>query len=192
MDLTDPTTVALLAAEGFEAAGHRYALYGGLLTAVYGEPRETRDADLAVVDVSVAAAGAALNALGVQASITFENVRFGGLLVSRLTVIASGPSTGLNTVDLVRPRSQRYAELAVRRAVVVPLRATRVRLLSLEDFILFKVLSTRERDVEDARTAIRRSGDALDEHLLTREIAALELELPDVDVRGRWTATQSA
>jgi hypothetical protein len=28
--------------------------------------------------------------------------------------------------------------------------------------------------------------------LLAREIAALELELPDVDVRGRWTATQSA
>jgi hypothetical protein len=144
------------------------------------------------VDVPVAAARDALSTVGVRASITFEHVRFGGLLVSRLTLIASAPSTGLNTVGLVRPRSQRYAELAVQRAVVAPLRATRVRLLSLEDFILFKVLSTRERDLEDARTAIRRSGDALDEHLLAREIAALELELPDVDVRGRWTATQSA
>ena len=51
MDLNDPTTVALLAADAFEAAGFEYALYGGLLTAAYGEPRETRDADLAVIDV---------------------------------------------------------------------------------------------------------------------------------------------
>lgn len=52
MDLNDPTTVALLAADAFEATGRAYALYGGLLTAAYGEPRETRDADLAVVDAS--------------------------------------------------------------------------------------------------------------------------------------------
>jgi hypothetical protein len=45
VDLNDPSTVALLAADGFETAGHRYALYGVLLTAVYGEPCETRDAD---------------------------------------------------------------------------------------------------------------------------------------------------
>jgi hypothetical protein len=43
-----------------------------------------------------------LSAVGVQASITFENLRFGGLVVSRLTLTAAAPSTGLNTVDLVR------------------------------------------------------------------------------------------
>lgn len=55
MDLNDPTTVALLTAEALDSAGFEYALYGGLLTAVYGEPRETWDADVAgLVDLAVA------------------------------------------------------------------------------------------------------------------------------------------
>ncbi len=84
MDLNDPTTVALLAAEAFEAAGHPYALYGGLLTAAYGDPRETRDAHLAVVDLPPSRARGALAAVGVQVMIAFENTTFGGLRVSRV------------------------------------------------------------------------------------------------------------
>ena len=49
MDLTDPTAAALRIAEAFDAAQTPYALYGGLLLAAYGEPRETRDVDLAVL-----------------------------------------------------------------------------------------------------------------------------------------------
>jgi len=64
--------------------------------------------------------------------------------------------------------------------------------LTLEDFIIFKVLSTRERDAEDARAAIRRSAGVLDEPLLEQEIARLADELNDVDVRGRWMAIRPA
>lgn len=190
MDLDDPTTVALIAADAFEAAGHEYGLCGGLLTAAYGEPRETRDADLAVIDVSAPQARDALAARGLRVLIAFENVRFGGLMVSRLTLLGSTSDTGLNTVDLVRPRSPRYASLAVGRAVVSTLRGRPVRVLALEDFILFKVLSTRDRDIDDARSALGRSGTALDASVLEGEIAALAAELPDIDVRGRWTAIQ--
>ena len=63
-----------------------------------------------------------------------------------------------------------------------------MRILTVEDFILFKVLSTRDRDVEDARSALGRSGAVLHEELLEGEIAGLATELVDVDVRGRWTA----
>jgi hypothetical protein len=191
VDLNDPTTVALLAADAFEAHGYAYALYGGLLTAAYGEPRETRDADLAVVDVSPAAARDALGRTGLRTLVTFEDVRFGGLFLSRLTLVGASPDTGLNTVDLVRPGSIRYARLAVDRAVVSPLRGTRIRVLTLEDFILFKVLSTRERDVEDARAAVRRSGDLLDRDSIASEIETLARELPDVDIHGRWSAVLS-
>lgn len=191
VDLNDPTTVALLAADAFEAAGHDYALYGGLLTAAYGEPRETRDADLAVVDVSALQAQRALDARGVRSLITFEDVKFGGLIVSRLTLLGATADTGLNTIDLVRPRSLRYAALAVTRAVASMLRDRRVRVLTLEDFILFKLLSTRERDLEDARSALGRSGAVLDAPLIESEIVNLAPELSDVDVRGRWTAIQT-
>jgi hypothetical protein len=190
VDLNDPTTVALLAAEALAVHGHDYALYGGLLTAVYGEPRETRDADLAVIDVSATDAQAAMTAAGLETLIAFERVSFEGLLLSRLTVLASASDTGLNTIDLVTPRSTRYARVAVERAVVSSMRDAPIRVLTLEDFIVFKVLSTRDRDLEDARAAMRRSGHALDARLLDREISALAAELPDVDVAGRWTAVQ--
>ena len=188
MDLNDPTTVALLAADAFEADGYEYALYGGLLTAAYGEARETRDADLAVIDVSAAQASHALTARGVRTLIAFEDVTFGGLTLSRLTLLETPSMTGLNTIDLVRPRSPRYAALAVKRAEVSTLRDRAIRILTVEDFILFKALSTRERDWDDARSALRRSEAVLDRTLLESEIVELAKELPDVDVRGRWAA----
>ena len=190
MDLNDPTTVALLAADAFEAAGQEYALYGGLLTAAYGQPRETRDADLAIIDLSAQDARQALHARGISTLITFEGVKFGGLIVSRLTLLGTTADTGLNTIDLVRPRSSRYAALAVKRAVVSTLRDEPVRVLTLEDFVLFKVLSTRDRDLEDARSALQRRGAALTTNVLEDELAGLATELSDVDVRGRWTAVQ--
>jgi hypothetical protein len=190
MNLNDPTTVALLAADAFSGPGHVYALYGGLLTAVYGEPRETRDADVAVVDLTAHQARAALSHAGVEALITFEGVRFGGLLLSRLTIIGVTSQTGLNTVDLVRPRSDRYAHLALQRASDATLRDRPIRVLSLEDYILFKVLSTRDRDIDDASHALCRSGALADHELLSNEVEALATELSDVDVRGRWAAVQ--
>jgi hypothetical protein len=190
VDLTDPTTATLLAVDAFRAAGHACAVYGGLLTAVYGEPRETRDADLAVIDVSAQDARDAIAATGVQVLITFENVTFGGLTLSRLTLLGIAPATGLNTVDLVRPRSARYAALAVTRAVTSTMRGRPVRVLALEDYILFKLLSTRGRDVEDAQAAMRRSRAALDRGVIEREVDTLAVELIDVDVRSRWAVIE--
>jgi hypothetical protein len=191
VDLNDPTTVALLAADAFEASGYRHALYGGLLTAAYGDPRETRDADFAIVDVSANEARRALDARGVRVLVAFDGVTFGGLLVSRLTLLGTSADTGLNTIDLVQPRSPRYAARAVSRAVVSTLRDVRVRVLTLEDFILFKVLSTRDRDLDDVRSALRISGAALHRSAVDEEVVTLSVELPDVDVRGRWAAAQT-
>jgi hypothetical protein len=94
VDLNDPTTVALLAAEAFAKSGFRHAVYGGLLVAAYGEPRETRDADFAVVELAAVDAARALRAAGVETQVAFEDVAFGGLLVSRLTLIGSQAFTG--------------------------------------------------------------------------------------------------
>jgi hypothetical protein len=38
--------------------------------------------------------------------------------------------------------------------------------------------------------AMRHSGGALDVDLLRAEIAALEIEIPDADVGGRWASVQ--
>ena len=185
MNLDDPTTVALLAADAFRRAGCSYALYGGLLLATYGEPRETRDADVAVADLDAATARAALQAVGIETDIGFEDVRFGGLTISRLTILGKAGDTGLNTVDLVRPRSRRFRSAVLDRVVTVRMRSAEVHIVTAEDFVVFKALSTRDRDLEDAATVLRRMGAGLDLAAIDREVALLAKELPDVDARGR-------
>ena len=188
MDLRDPTTAALVAAEAFEKAKLPYALYGGLLLAAYGEPRETRDVDVAVVEATAQQGCDALGRAGQDASITFEDTKFGGLLIARIALLGGDADLGLNTLDLVRPRSERYRDAAMGRAVEAPLRDRSIRALMPEDFVLFKLLSTRDRDIDDAASVLRRSRDVLDMDLVAREVAALAREIPDFDVRARYRA----
>lgn len=184
MDLSDPTTAALLVADALGRAGHPHAVYGGLALAAYGEPRETRDADLAVIDLTPDEVRRVLAAAGIETMVVFEGVRMGGLDVSRLTLLDAPGHTGLNTLDLVRPRSARYRREAVSRAISVPVRGRDVRVVTPEDFVVFKALSTRDRDVEDAASVLRRDGPRLDRALIEREVSALASEIPDFDVRS--------
>ena len=59
IDLNDPVAVLPAALQALERAGIEAAAYGGFALAVYGEPRETKDADLAVADVRAAQGEAA-------------------------------------------------------------------------------------------------------------------------------------
>src|SRR5688572_7720355 len=115
MNLDDPTTLALATSDALRRAGFRHALYGGLVLAAFGEPRETRDADFAVLDATATAASGAFTAARIEHRVTFEGVRFGGLSITRLTILPGPTDTGLNTVDLVRPLSDRYAAALLER-----------------------------------------------------------------------------
>ena len=186
MNLNDPVATALLAAEALDQAGQPHALFGGLLLAAYGEARETRDADIAVVDLTAEAARLALDAVGVRGLVTFDAVTFGGLSVGRVALLGGDADIGLNVLDLVRPRSARYRSAALARSIRVPLRDRTIRALTADDFVIFKSLATRDRDLDDAASVLRRSGDLLDFGLIEREVEALGLEITDWDVRSRW------
>src|SRR5262249_37618531 len=147
-DLNDPVAVLLAIANAFEKAGIKTAAYGGLALAAYAEPRETKDADLAVVGVDAKQGKKTLLSIGVEVTPAFDRNVFGGLLITRLTLI--GGSSQLNVADLVEPRSKRYAESALLRALDGTLRNNKLRILAPEDFIVFKLLSTIDRDLEDA------------------------------------------
>ena len=185
LDLDDPTAVALAIFRALSVRRIEAALYGGLALAAYGEPRETRDADFAVMAVAGAKAAEALTDLGVQPVLALDRVRFGGLHVSRITLAEGGGRAGLNMVDLVEPRSARFAAGALERALTGTLRGTAIRVLSPEDFVLFKLLSTRDRDLEDAGTVLRASDLALDRAFIDAEAVRLAAEIPDHDVIGR-------
>jgi hypothetical protein len=97
IDLDDPIALMLVAAAALEQSGAECAAYGGLALGMYGEPRETRDADFAVTSVDIERARLALADLGVDVVIAFSNVRFGGCDVSRLSLVGG---SHVNTVDL--------------------------------------------------------------------------------------------
>ena len=191
IDLNDPVAVLLAAFQALERAGVEAAAYGGLALAVYGEPRETKDADLAVAGgVSAAQGEAALRAAGFDVILAFDRMRFGGQLVSRLTLIG-GAAGSLNTADLVEPRSSRYAHEVLARSLTGSLRQEPLRVVSPEDFVVLKILATRERDLEDAVTVVRSLATRIDMKLIERELEALAIEISDHDVMGRWQRAQS-
>jgi hypothetical protein len=185
LDLNDPTTVALAISRALSARRIDAALYGGLALAAYGEPRETRDADFAVVGIAGRAAVEALGEIRASLILALDRERFGGLLISRITLAEGGGRSGLNVVDFVEPRSPRFGADALARAIAGSLRGETIRVLSPEDFVLFKVLSTRERDLEDAATVLRAPDLGLDLTLIDAEGLRLAAEIPDHDVAGR-------
>lgn len=186
LDLQDPIAVLLAVARALRSAGLNAATYGGLALAAYGDARETKDADLAVAGITGGQAESALSAAGFVVSLAFDRVRFGGNVVSRVTLLGGpGESKGLNMADFVEPRSERFAKKALARAIAGVLRGESVRVLGPEDFVLFKILSTRDRDIEDASTVLRALGSKLDARLIDEEAALLAKEIPDHDVAGR-------
>jgi hypothetical protein len=193
IDLNDPITVLIAAAEAFEKAAIPMAVYGGLALAAYGQARETRDADLAVAGTNAATGLAALKSAGLDALLTFDRVRFGGQHrhVSRLTLLG-GKDRSLNTVDLVEPLSSRYAALVLTRAITGTLRDRTVRVVSPEDFVVMKILSTRERDIEDAATVVRALGSDLDVAAIEREVVLLTSEIHDHPAEDRWQRAKAA
>jgi hypothetical protein len=182
IDLADPIAVLLAASDAMSRAGIRAAAYGGLTLGMYGEPRETRDADLAVASAD---ATAARDALGANVVITFTKIA-GGNTVTRLTLVGGGAH---NTVDLVEPRSRRYADATLTRALRGSLRGQELTVVTPEDFTVLKILSTRARDLEDAQSVIDTLGPKLDTVWIRSEIAVLANEIADVAGRSaslRW------
>lgn len=185
MDLDDPIALALGIAEALRAEGLPHALYGGLLLAAYGEARETRDVDIAMAHADAASVVGVLGArLGLRTVRAFDRRLFGGLVISRITLVEGDD---LNTLDLVEPRDAAYATRALRRALESTLRSRPIRVLTAEDFVLFKLLSTRERDLADAESVVRSLGPDLERELIEDEVSSLAAgSAAGQDVTARW------
>ena len=186
MDLNDPVEVALGISEILVAADIEHALYGALLLAAYGEARETRDADLAALSIEVEPVLSALRSAKIDAQVEFCDLRLGGLRASRIALFGTPADPGMNNLDLLLPMSERFAAAAMARSVATELRGRSIRVLTPEDFLLFKVLSSRDRDLADAVSVKVHMGAELDRAYLDDEITRLGDEIPDHPVRSRW------
>ena len=189
MDLADPVAVVLAIADCLREEAIPHALYGGLLLAAYGEARETKDADVAVVHADAQAVAAILERrLGLRTLPVFDRRPFGGVLLSRITLVEG---EALNTLDLVEPADPDYARRAVDRAIDSTLRSRPIRALTPEDFVLFKLLSSRDRDLDDAISVLRALGSELDRERIDEEVRTLEASLPDHPLSDRWRTARS-
>ena len=186
MDLEDPVEVALTMSEVLAGAGIEHALYGALLLAAYGEARETRDADLAVVNVDVHPVLAGLRKAGIEAQVEFENLELGGLQASRISLFGTPTDPGMNNLDLLAPMSARFARRAQTRSVRSQLRGRRISVLTPEDYLLFKVLSSRARDLSDGASVLNHLGAEMDRSYIETEVALLSSEILAHPVKQRW------
>jgi len=103
--------------------------------------------------------------------------------VSRVTLVEGDE---LNTLDLVEPADAAYAARALARSVESTLRKRPLRVLSAEDFVLFKLLSTREIDLLDAASVVRGLGSDLERDLVERELGELTRSLASQPSAERW------
>ena len=127
--------------------------------------------------------------MGVQLALAMDRARFGGLLITRITLAQGGGRAGLNVVDLVEP-GLRDSPRRRSRGVAGSLRGVPIRVLSPEDFVLFKLLSSRDRDVEDAATLLRAPDLPLDRAFIDAEVRRLGAEILDHDIADRLARIQ--
>jgi hypothetical protein len=175
---SNPNEAVLRVVDALTRARIPHAVYGGLLLAAYGEARETTDVDVAVADATREDVRTALEAAGIATRPVFEGLELGGVTVDRLD-----GDTGLNCVDLVRPRSARLRAAVLSRVTTGTVRGARLPVVTPQDFVLLKCLSDRPQDGRDAGSVLRSSAEFIDRDALRAEAALLATEHPDCDPR---------
>lgn len=184
MSVTDPIELLLDVNRILAAAGIRFATYGGLALALYGVPRFTQDADIALAGECLSPAVAALRARFDLSLIGLERQHFGGLELTRATVFDT--SEDANTVDLISPRDPELGTALLDRAMTGRIRGEEIKVVSPEDFIILKELSTHDQDLFDAATVLAKSTSFLDQAFMERELNRLSAQYPVHPILERW------
>lgn len=156
------------------SAGVPSIVIGGVAVAVWGDPRVTRDVDLKV-------------------QLTRNDAdRLLHLLASDYTSLLPDPKNALNRqgmifmqdsagtrLDLLLAETP-YDLVAVQRGRDVELQpGLSVRVCSPEDLVLYKLISIRPRDREDARSVVRRQASDMDDAYILGWLRQFEEALDD-------------
>ena len=147
---------------------------GGVAVAVWGEPRVTRDVDLKIL-LNRSEADQLLELLSNQyfilSSDPAENLRKHGLIFVRDTL-----GTRLDLLLADTP----YDVLAIQRGRRIEVQpGVKIRVCSAEDLIIYKLISTRLRDHEDAKSILYRQGELLDDDYVVNWLQQFEQALDD-------------
>jgi hypothetical protein len=147
---------------------------GGVAVAAWGEPRVTRDVDLKI-QLKRQDADRLLALLSVNYSMLLpdpsEALRKQGMIFIQDHL---GTRIDLLVADTL------YDEVAIQRGREFEIEpGVSLRVSSPEDLIIYKLVSTRLRDHEDASSVIRRQGEALDDSYVIGWLEQFENALDD-------------
>jgi predicted nucleotidyltransferase len=150
--------IEVLSSEGIE-----YAVVGALAAAVYGTIRASADAD-ALVSLSMARL-TALSRVLKRKNFAVE-LRRGDADDPIPALLVVSDQHG-NRVDLLGGLRGLDPQMLA-RTIEMPFRGATIRVVCCEDFIAMKCFASGPQDLEDARVALRTSGERLDLDLLRR------------------------
>jgi hypothetical protein len=155
-------------------AGIPSIVIGGIAVAAWGEPRVTRDVDLKIL-LSREDADRLLEILSNDYRSLVSNPRE-MLRKQALVFIRDSLGTRLDLLLADTP----YDVMAIQRGRDVEVQpGVAINLCSPEDLIIYKLISTRSRDHEDAKGIVRRQGELLEDNYIVNWLRQFEQALDD-------------
>lgn len=157
-----------------DTAGIPSIVIGGIAAAIWGEPRLTRDIDLKVL-LSRDDADRLLTLLSSDYTSLLPDPRRALQKQAMLFVQdRSGARLDLLLAETV------YDVLAIERGRVIEVRPElSLRICSPEDLVIYKMISTRQRDHEDVEGVLLKQGDGLDNAYILDWLHQFEQALDD-------------
>jgi len=153
---------------------------GGLAVAARGRPRMTADADITIAMPEGAEEDLVRRCLAAgfrplpEEPLDFVRAR-------RVLPLQADDGTRVDAIVAGSP----YEIEAIGRSTDVAVQGVTLRMACAEDVVIHKVVAGRERDIEDARSVVQRSGASFDPGLVRRVIVPLAEAIADDDLRRR-------
>ena len=166
-------------------AGVPSAVIGGVAVGVWGEPRVTRDVDIKVL-LTREDASRLLDILG-PAYVPLQPDPLQALARTGILFVRDEAGTRIDLLlsDTVFDRA------AVERAVPVELETgMQAHVCRPEELIVYKLISTRPRDHEDAASVVRRQGTELDDRYILKWLVRFEQALDDSTLVAEFRSLQ--
>jgi predicted nucleotidyltransferase len=130
-----------------------YMVIGGQAVLLYGEPRLTKDIDIAL--------GIGIDGLkdinSIIQKLNLKALVNEGFVQKTMVLLAIDEKTGIR-VDFIFSFSL-YEKQAIKRAPDIKFGNTIVKFASLEDVVIHKIIAGRARDIEDVKSIILKNSD---------------------------------
>jgi len=150
-----------------EALSIPHMLIGGLAVSLWGEPRATLDIDLSLW----------VEPENQQTTVQHLCERFHTPVTAPHEFLEQNRVLPLVTSQGVRAdlifATLPYEKHAIVRAAIKDVAGRAVRVTTVEDLVLMKAMSEREKDLEDARRLVRRHAASLDRRYLEPHLRQL-------------------